>query len=158
MFWILYNLHSLWILKLFAINVESIRFFFIWLGHQSCPKFSIFWIYFFSSKMLKNTWKKHMRLFIDLLVKNTLIAQGRVLNRWSRITFGQMHSFSSSGSGDTDRWHINEGLCATCQCPRCPNLEKWCICPEVIQLLLLAWGHQFAICNTLTKTFELLTT
>ena len=87
--------------------------------------------------MLKNTWKKHMRLFIDLLVKNTLIAQGRVLNRWSRITFGQMHSFSSSGSGDTDRWHINEGLCATCQCPRCPNLEKRCICPKVIQLHLL---------------------
>ena len=35
-----------------------------------------------------------------------------------------MHSFSSSGSGDTDRWHINEGLCATCQCPRCPISEK----------------------------------
>ena len=60
----------------------------------------------------------------------------RVLNRWSWITLGQMHSFSSSGSGDTDRWHINEGLCATCQCPRCPNLEKRCICPKVIQLRL----------------------
>ena len=61
----------------------------------------------------------------------------RVLNRWSWITLEKLHSFSSSGSGDTDRWHINEGLCATCQCPRCPNLEKPCICPKVIQLHLL---------------------
>ena len=109
----------------------------MWLGHQRLSKLLNFWIYFCSSKMLKNTWKKHLRLFIDLLVKNTLIAHGRVPNRWSRITLGQMRSFFSSGSGDTDRWHINEGLCATCQCPRCPNLEKRCICPKVIQLHLL---------------------
>ena len=30
-----------------------------------------------------------------------------------------------------------EGLCATCQCPWCQNLEKQCICPKVIQLHLL---------------------
>ena len=58
----------------------------------------------------------------------------RVFNRWCWITFGQMYSFSSSCSGDTDRWHINEGLCATCQCPLCPHLERRCICPKVIQL------------------------
>ena len=73
----------------------------------------------------------------SLLVVSKACILARVLNRWSWITLGQMHSFSSSGSGDTDRWHINEGLCATCQCPRCPNLEKRCICPKVIQLHLL---------------------
>ena len=48
----------------------------------------------------------------------------RVLNRWSWITLGQLYSFSSSGSRDTDRWHINEALCATCQCLRCPISKK----------------------------------
>ena len=37
----------------------------------------------------------------------------------------------------TDRWHINEGLCATCQCSRFPNLEQQCIFPKVIQIHLL---------------------
>ena len=59
MFWILYNLHGLWILRLYAIDVENVDFFSCDLIIKDCPKFLIFWNYFCSSKMLKNTWKNH---------------------------------------------------------------------------------------------------
>ena len=47
--------------------------------------------------------------------------------------FGGIASFFPRlGTRDTDRWRINKGLFATCQCPQCPISEKRCNCPEVI--------------------------
>ena len=40
--------------------------------------------------------------------------------------------FPRLGTRYTDRWQINKGLCATCQCPRCPISKKQRDPPKVI--------------------------
>ena len=50
------------------------------------------------------------------------------LNHFGGITL----FFFRLGNRDTDRWRKNKGLCATCQCPRCPISEKQRGPPKVI--------------------------
>ena len=50
-----------------------------------------------------------------------------VISLWGdRVVFPRL------GIGDTDRWSMNLCLCTTCQCPRCPILEKRRNPPKVI--------------------------
>ena len=72
--------------------------------------------------MFVQMYQKMMKYFEKILDS----IQG-VKSLWGdRIVFPRL------GTGDTDRWHINKGLFATCQCPRCPISEKRCNPPKVI--------------------------
>ena len=50
--------------------------------------------------------------------------EGRVSIQGVKSLWGYRVVFPRLGIGDTDRWRINKGLSATCQCPRGPILEK----------------------------------
>ena len=46
--------------------------------------------------------------------------------------WGDRIIFPRLGTGDTDRWRVNKGLFATCECLQCPILEKRDNPPNVI--------------------------
>ena len=65
--------------------------------------------------------------------------------------WGDCSVFPRLGTRDTDRWRIILPLCATCQCPWCPILEKRCNHPKVKKKIYLRWHifhrfHCFVIC------------
>ena len=57
--------------------------------------------------------------------------KGKVSVQGAKSLWGVCSVFPRLGTRDTDRWHIKEGLCTTCQCPWCPISER-CNHPKVI--------------------------
>ena len=65
--------------------------------------------------------------FINIIL--LVIFLGRIIKL--RVSIQEVKSlcgdcvvFPGLGTRDIDRWSINRGLFATCQCSRCPNFEK----------------------------------
>ena len=57
---------------------------------------------------------------------------GRVSIQGAKSLWGDRVGFPRLVAGNSDRWRINKGLFANCQCPWCPISEKRCDPPKVI--------------------------
>ena len=87
-------------------------------------------IFDFFEDGFSSPWLKFSMVLAHLIT--WLSNGGRVSIQGVKSLWGDHVVFPRLVTGDTDRWRINKGLCATCQGPWCPILKKQSDPPKVI--------------------------